>query len=181
MNDQKDSTLAALLREKRTRRGRPRHAVSRQNVYVALTPEQKAIMKRLADVLPECVQRADIPDLAITLLTVHLESLRRSVAGRNREMPEGITDIGALYLLWDLALPESTEEARWTTIRVSPQQGIDLGRDHGGLHALFGASRSDVFGLGLALLEQAADPVWVREWSGDSLAAFQSALANRFL
>ncbi|NJN55715.1 MAG: hypothetical protein HC804_13790 [Anaerolineae bacterium] len=55
------STLAALLKDKPHKRGRPSHPVSRQNVYVALTPEQKELLKQLADYLPEGIVRADVP------------------------------------------------------------------------------------------------------------------------
>jgi hypothetical protein len=146
----KDSTLAALLEEK-PRRGRPRRAVSRQNVYVALTPDQKERLKRLAEALPNGLGRADIPDLAISLLATRLELLRRAVADRSREIPEGVTDMDSLYLLWDLALPSRPAHVEWTSVRASPQQVIELGRVHGTLNALFGANRSEVFGLGLAL------------------------------
>ncbi|MFO7537060.1 MAG: hypothetical protein R6X32_03255 [Chloroflexota bacterium] len=148
----KASTLAALLEEK-PRRGRPRHAVSRQNVYVALSPAQKTQMDQLADRLPPSLSRADLADLAVTTLTVRLEALRRAVADRNREIPEGVTDFESLYLLWDLPLPEE-EKSKWTSIRVSPQQAIELGRVHGTLHAIFGANRSQTFSLALALLSQ---------------------------
>ncbi|MDX1615374.1 MAG: hypothetical protein R3300_13760 [Candidatus Promineifilaceae bacterium] len=153
MSKRKESTLAALLEEKK-KRGRPPRAVSRQNVYVALTQAQKRHMRRLARGLPEGISRADIPDIAVTLLAVRLEVLRRAVSGRNREVPEGITDLDSLYLLWDLPLTEENGQAKWTSVRLSPQQVIDLGRVHGVLNALFGANRSQVFGLGLALLER---------------------------
>jgi hypothetical protein len=149
----KDSTLAALLEEK-PRRGRPAHAVSRQNVYVALTAGQKTQMDRLADLLPDSLNRADLADLAVTTLTARLEALRRAVADRSREIPEGITDFESLYLLWDLSLPEDEEKSKWTSIRVSPQQAIELGRAHGTLNAIFGANRSQTYGLALALLGQ---------------------------
>lgn len=145
--------MAALLEEK-PKRGRPRHAVSRQNVYVALRPEEKELMKQLVDYLPENLKRADLADLAITALTGRLEALRRAVAGRSREIPEGVTDLESLYLLWDLPLPPAEIEERWTSIRVSPQQVIELGRAHGALNAAFGASRSETFSLALAILEQ---------------------------
>lgn len=147
---QKDSTLAALLRE-RPRRGRPPRAVSRQNVYVELTQEQKDLLTTLSERLPEEFARADVPDLAIMALTTRLEGLRRAVAGRTREIPEGITDMESLYLLWDLPLPDEEVPAKWTSIRLSPQQAIDLGRIHGTLNMLFGATRSEVFTLALAL------------------------------
>lgn len=146
----KDSTLAALLEDK-PKRGRPRRAVSRQNVYVALSPMQKECLKELAAGLPNGLRRADIPDLAITLLAVRLEVLRKAVADRNREIPEGVTDMDSLYLLWDLTLPARLQEEEWTSVRASPQQAIELGRVHGTLNALFGVNRSEVFALALAL------------------------------
>lgn len=145
--------MAALLRDK-PRRGRPPRAVSRQNVYVALRDTEKQMMKRLVAYLPEGLSRADLADLAISILTARMEALRQAVAGRTREIPEGITDLESLYLLWDLPLPEKEAAEKWTSVRVSPQQVIELGRDHGTLNAAFGASRSQTFCLGLALLEQ---------------------------
>ena len=153
MADKKEGTLAALLEEKR-KRGRPRRAISRRNVYVALSPEQKDQMRHLAGMLPAGLNRPDIPDMAANLLATRLELLRRAVAGRNREIPEGITDLDSLYLLWDLPLTPDTGDAKWTSIRLSPQQAIELGRAHGLLNALFGANRSQVFALSLALLSQ---------------------------
>ena len=153
MSDRKESTIAALLEDK-PKRGRPRHKVSRQNVYVALTTEQKNKMRQMARKLPAGLSRADIADMAIDLLAVRLEVLRRAVADRNREIPEGITDMDSLYLLWDLPLPSKTSDVKWTSIRVSPQESIELGRAHGVLNVIFGANRSDVFGLSLSLLEQ---------------------------
>ncbi|MCB8952895.1 MAG: hypothetical protein H6650_12855 [Ardenticatenales bacterium] len=150
----KKSTIAALLQDK-PKRGRPPRRISRQNVYVALTGEEKQAMHDLADKLPPGLKRADIPDLAIGLLAVRLESIRRHVADREREMPEGITDMESLYLLWDLPLPAEDAERNWTSLRVSPQQAIELGRVQGTLHALFGANRSQVYTLGLALFRQA--------------------------
>ena len=151
MTKRKDSTIAALLEEKR-KRGRPRRQTSRQNVYVALTQDQKKEMRRLAKGLPQGLSRADIPDMAVNLLAARLELLRRAVSGRDREIPEGITDLDSLYLLWDLKLPDDKSESKWTSIRLSPQQAIELGRAQGVLNALFGANRSEVFALGLALL-----------------------------
>jgi hypothetical protein len=150
MRSRRESTLAALLEEK-PKRGRPRRAVSRQNVYVALSPEQKQALKRLAGLLPEGLSKADIPDLAISLLAARFEILRRAVSDRSREIPEGVTDLDSLYLLWDLTLPNGSPEAEWTSVRASPQQVIELGRVHGTLNALFGANRSEVFALCLAL------------------------------
>jgi hypothetical protein len=145
--------MAALLEEK-PKRGRPRHAVSRQNVYVALRPEEKILMKRLIGYLPSQIKRADLADLAVTALTARLEALRRAVAGRSREIPEGVTDLESLYLLWDLPLPSREAEEKWTSIRLSPQQVIELGRAHGALNAAFGASRSQTFNLALSILAQ---------------------------
>jgi len=153
MSKNKEGTLAALLKEKK-RRGRPKRAVSRKNVYVALSPLQKEQMNQLSELLPDGLNRADIPDMATNLLATRLELLRRAVAGRNREIPEGITDLDSLYLLWDLPLVRDEAAAKWTSIRLSPQQAIELGRAHGILNALFGANRSQVFSLSLALLDQ---------------------------
>lgn len=150
-NKNKASTLSALLEEK-PKRGRPVRPVSRQNVYVALSQAEKKEIKRLASLLPPKVKRADVPDLAISILTARLESLRRALADRNREIPEGVTDLESLYLLWDLSLPLHEQESKWTSIRVSPQQNIELGRAHGTLNAAFGANRSETFSLGLDLL-----------------------------
>ncbi len=152
-DDERVSSLAALLKQK-PRRGRPRRAISRQNVYVTLRDDEKALMDRLVDYLPEGLVRADLPDLAISILTARSEALRLAVAGRTREIPEGVTDLESMYLLWDLPLPPEGVPEKWTSIRVSPQQAIELGRVHGTLNAAFGANRSQVFSLGLALLEQ---------------------------
>lgn len=157
------STLAALRREK-PKRGRPRRQVSRQNVYVALLDGEKELLSNLVKLAPSGVKRADIADLAITGLTTKMEKLRRAVAGRNREIPEGITDLISLYLLWDLPLPEEAER-HWTSLRVTPQQAIELGRAHGTLNAAFGASRSETFSLALAILYRvlSAGPLFVAE------------------
>ncbi len=149
--DHKASTLAALLKEK-PKRGRPPRAVSRQNVYVALSKEQKEQMKNLATYLPKNLARADVPDLAISILSARFDALRLAVADREQEIPEGITDLDALYLLWDLPLPDRTNETRWTSIRLSPQQIIELGRVQGTFKAVFGTTRSQTFGLALVLL-----------------------------
>ena len=148
-----ESTLAALLREK-PKRGRPRRDVSRQNVYVALTVTEKSHMRNLSKEMPKSIVRADVPDLAVTILSARLEAMRRAVADRNREIPEGVTDFDSLYLLWDMMIPDSDEERKWTSIRLSPQEAIELGRVQGTLNAAFGATRSDTFSLGLALLTQ---------------------------
>ncbi len=199
-DEQKVSTLKDLLRDK-PKRGRPRRMVARQNVYVALRPEQKALMAALAERLPAGLGRADVPDLAVSVLTARMEALRTAVAGRTREIPEGVTDLESLYLLWDVAPPPGDERRqtpddrrptaaerrtaadrrhvadeassaagidpsvgrppppaapteKWTSIRLSPQQVLELGRLHGTLNAAFGAGRSEVFGLALALLAQ---------------------------
>lgn len=152
------STLAALLKEK-PKRGRPRRQVSRQNVYVSLTAEQKELMKSLAMQFPKGIVRADIPDLAVTILSTRMEALRRAMANRNREMPEGVTDLESLYFLWDVTAPAVSSTEKWTSVRLSPQPTIELGRLHGTLNALFGATRSDTFGLGLALLQQFTEKI----------------------
>jgi hypothetical protein len=153
MAKRKSSTIAALLEEK-PKRGRPRRPVSRKNVYVALSKAQKQQMRTLAESFPHGIARADIPDMAISLLAVRMESLHHAVADRDRDIPEGITDLDSLYLLWDLALPDKNSKPQWTSIRLSPQRIIEFGRVHGVLNALFGANRSDVFSLGLSLLVQ---------------------------
>ena len=84
-DEQKVSTLKDLLRDK-PKRGRPRRMVARQNVYVALRPEQKGLMAALAERLPAGLGRADVPDLAVSVLTARMEALRSAVAGRTREM-----------------------------------------------------------------------------------------------
>jgi hypothetical protein len=150
MSERRKSTLAALL-EVKPKRGRPSRSVSRKNVYVALTQEQKKRVITMAGELPEGLSRADIPDLSITLLTTRMELLRRDVADRDREIPEGVTDLESLYLLWDLPLPDLDAEVKWTSIRVSPQQTIELGRTHGVLKAMFGVNRSQVYSLSLTL------------------------------
>ncbi|MBP8948964.1 MAG: hypothetical protein KBG73_08985 [Candidatus Promineofilum sp.] len=186
-DEQRVSTLKELLRDK-PKRGRPRRMVARQNVYVALRPEQKGLMADLGQRLPDGLGRPDVPDLAVSVLTARLEALRTAVAGRTREIPEGVTDLESLYLLWDVVPPgqgalvssqlsvgsgqpgassgklatgRKRPEAgapgageRWTSIRLSPQQALELGRAHGTLNAAFGAGRSEVFGLALGLLAQ---------------------------
>ena len=148
--------MAALLEDK-PKRGRPRSTVPRQNVYVALRPDEKKLMKDLVAYLPPQVKRADVADLAISALTGRMEALRQAVAGRSREIPEGVIDMESLYLLWDLTLPDESSAEKWTSVRVSPQEVIELGRAHGALNAAFGASRSQTFGLALALLAQFLD------------------------
>ena len=161
-DEQKVSTLKELLREK-PKRGRPRRMVARQNVYVMLSATQKAQMAVLARLLPRELGRPDVPDLAVSVLTARMEALRTAVVGRTREIPEGVTDLESLFLLWDLAPPPAADGRksfldsdvdRWTSIRLSPQQVLELGRLHGTLNAAFGASRSEVFALALGLLAQ---------------------------
>ena len=146
-------TILALLEEK-PKRGRPPHPIPRVNVYVALFKEQKEAMSKLANLLPKSLKRADLPDLAIVILDAQMEALRQAVAGRNREMPEGVTDLESLYLLWDLPIVKYNSVARWTSIRVSRQQEIELGRAHGTLNGAFGANRSQTFSLALSLLSR---------------------------
>lgn len=152
-DDHKVSTLKDLLRDK-PKQGRPPRMVARQNVYVALYPEQKALLDELKTLLPAGLARADLPDLAVSVLTARMDALRQAVAGRNREIPEGVTDMASLFLLWDLEVPPREPADKWTSIRLSPQQVIELGRAHGTLNAVFGANRSETFSLGLALLGQ---------------------------
>jgi hypothetical protein len=181
MSEQKNkaSTMSALLEDK-PRRGRPSHPVSRQNVYVALSKEQKAELKRLAGLLPDGVVRADVPDLAITILAARLDALRRALADRNREIPEGVNDLLSLYLLWDLSLPPKRIEEKWTSIRVSPQQARELGRVHGTLNAAFGANRSDIFGLGLALLAAYLESAQLQT-TALTLAELRHKIINNYL
>jgi hypothetical protein len=153
MSERRRSTLAALLEEK-PKKGRPPRAVSRKNVYVALTPEQKQRVEDMAGELPDNFGRADIPDMAVNLLAIRMELLRQDVADRDREIPEGVTDLESLYLLWDLPLPSDETEPAWTSIRLSPQQAVELGRVHGMLKALFGVNRSQVYWLSLTLFWQ---------------------------
>lgn len=175
-----ESTLAALLREK-PKRGRPRHAVSRQSVYVALTTQQKTLMNELGECLAGDLNRADVPDMAVMLLAVRLEALRRAVADRDREMPEGITVMESLYLLWDVPLPTTDEEASWTSVRLLPQQVIQLGRAQGLLHALFTANRSEVFSLGLGLLNLLLSQETFPLNAMDSLESFESKISDIYL
>ncbi|KAA3662734.1 MAG: hypothetical protein DWQ04_12645 [Chloroflexi bacterium] len=176
------STLAALLKEK-PKRGRPPHAVSRQNVYVALTQNQKAQIKELATKLPKGIVRADVPDLAITILSARMEALRRAVSGRDREIPEGITDLESLYLLWDIPIPNDKDVPRkWTSVRLSPQPAIELGRVQGMLYAVFSATRSEAFSLGLDLLDEFIKGVLPQlEIEACDLAAFRQIIIGNYL
>lgn len=174
-----ESTLAALLREK-PKRGRPRHAVSRQSVYVALTPQQKTLLDELGECLAGDLSRADVPDMAVMLLSVRLEALRRAVADRDREMPEGITALESLYLLWDVPLPPLADGG-WTSVRLSPQQVIQLGRAQGLLHALFTANRSEVFSLGLGLLNSLLKSDTFSLTNITTLDVFETQITNIYL
>jgi hypothetical protein len=174
----KDSTLAALLREK-PRRGRPRSKVSRQSVYVALSAEQKDRIGTLVDQLPATFSRADIPDTAIALLSSRFEGLRTAMADRDRELPEGVTDLQSLYYLWDIPIPQPPNNTKWTSIRLSPQQIVQFGRLQGTLNALFGANRSQVFALALDLLSfyLKGDDVTTKSWSG--IPEFEAFLGQK--
>lgn len=147
-----ESTLAALLREQ-PKRGRPRSQIERQSVYVALSPEQKAQLTSLTARLPDIFVRADVPDLAVTLLSARFEQLRVAMSDRERELPEGVTDLESLYYLWDIPIRPAPTGTKWTSIRLSPQQVVQFGRLQGTLNALFGANRSQVFTLSLDLLD----------------------------
>lgn len=145
-------TIRQLFRE-RKRRGRPKRAEPRQTVYVALAAEQKALINRLGQQLPQGGARADVPDLAVTFLALRMENLQRAVVDRARMLPEGMTDLTSLYYLWDLSLP-ADEPTKWTSIRLSPSQNAEFGRIQGLFNALFNSNRSQVFGLALTLLEK---------------------------
>lgn len=151
-NQHRDSTLAALLKEK-PKRGRPKHAVQRQSVYVAMSKAQKEKLGAIARLTPSSIKRADIPDLTIILLSHRLAELRHAVSERSRELPEGITDLIGLYYLWDLPIPETDADKKWTSIRLSPAWAVEFGRLQGTFNALFGATRSDVFDLAVDLFE----------------------------
>jgi len=173
-------TLSELLKEK-PRRGRPPHAVSRQNVYVALTERQKALMSALGKRLPAGLSRADVPDLAVSVIAARFEGLRRATAGRTREIPEGVTDLHSLYLLWDVRPPGHDEgEARWTSLRLSPQLAMELGRLQGALNMRFGSNRSEVFALSLALLERYVNNDMSGREDG-SLSELRDEIANIYL
>lgn len=152
-NTLQDSTLAALLREK-PKRGRPQRSIPRQTVYVALSDDQKELLGRLATSLPPTFERADVPDLAVMVLTARVDALRRAVSDRSAEVPEGVTDLKALYYLWDLPMMIEEARLRWTSIRLGPAQVVAFGRLQGMFNALFGSNRSQVFGLAIAAFER---------------------------
>jgi hypothetical protein len=180
MSDEQKSTISALLKEK-PGRGRPRHDVSRESVYVELSDSHKNKMKLMGKEMPAIFGKADIPDIATFILATRLESLRRSVADRDRQMPEGIMDIDSLYLLWDLPLPPKKEIYKWTSVRLSPQQAEQLGRVHGGLKARFGVSRSQVFILGLALCEQFINHGHMKTFTEGNLTALKFMIERIYL
>lgn len=144
------STFRALVTEDKPKRGRPKHAIPRESVYVELSLGQKTLLTTLGDSLP--VTRADIPDMAVMICAKRFDAMRRAIAERERELPEGITDLDSLYYLWDLELEKRDEEKKWTSVRLSPNQVVELGRLHGTFNALFKTTRSDVFSLALSLL-----------------------------
>ena len=150
-NKLQDSTLAALLRDK-PKRGRPRDPIPRQSVYVALSADHKALLSRLAAELSPVFERADVPDLAVMVLTARMDALRRAVADRSAEVPEGVTDLKSLYYLWDFPMVVDESPIKWTSIRLAPAQLVEFGRLQGMFNALFGANRSQVFALATAAL-----------------------------
>lgn len=176
----RESTLAALL-EGKPKRGRPRSAVPRQSVYVALTDGQKHLLTTIGDALPADFSRADIPDMAVALLSARLDQVRQAVADRDRDLPEGITDIESLYFLWDLVPPPAGAETKWTSVRLSPQQVVQFGRLQGILKALFGSTRSDVFALALALLASFAAQPQNKHTAYASVRDFDLYVQDRFL
>lgn len=147
-------TFRELLTDKHKRRpGRPYRAVPRQSVYVELSTDQKQQIGTIGRQLIHFT-RADVPDMAVMILNMRMEAIRLAVVGRSREMPEGITDMQSLYFLWDVAPVESMMMTKWTSIRLSPQQVDEFGALQGRFNLLFGANRSQVFTLALALLTQ---------------------------
>ena len=171
-----DSTYKALVREKRTV-GRPKSKVARKNVYVELSPEQKALLKTLsAEISPNLI-RADIPDLAVAILSSKFDALRKATTGRTREIPQGITDLGSLYLLWDLPLPDDSQ-LKWTTVRLSPQQAVEFGRIHGTLRALYGSTKSQVFDLALSLLTRFAKENKLTDIEAESVDTVRAKIKN---
>jgi hypothetical protein len=154
MSRKKSQDTLSALYEDEPKRGRPRHKVPRQSVYVALSQAQKQTLSTIAKQLPPAIKRADIPDMAVMTLGARLNQVRDAMAGRDRELPEGITDMESLYFLWDMELPDQSAETTWTSIRLSPNQVVEFGRLQGTFNAMFGANRSHVFTLALALLNQ---------------------------
>ena len=146
-----DSTLAALLKTK-PGRGRPHSLLRRQSVYVALAPIHKSWLKELAEALPLGIKRSDVPDIAVAHLAFQFEQLRNAVADRDRELPEGITDIDDLYFLWDLRPLNTPLDPKWTSIRLSESRIVEFGQLQGVFKVLFGSTRSEVFYLALTFL-----------------------------
>lgn len=174
---ERDDTFRALTEQKRGR-GRPKHKTPRQSVYVELSKPHKSLISQLADQLPDNFARADIPDMAVATLNIRFDSIRRAVASRDREIPEGITDLASLHYLWDLELPDPNAETKWTSVRLSPQYVVELGRLQGTLNALFGANRSDVFLLGLFLLQKEVE---TKEWRVSSAENYEDHLRTIYL
>lgn len=177
--NKRDDTFAALTAEK-PKRGRPKSAIPRQSVYVALSKQQKQRISELAKQLPKAIKRADIPDMCVMTLSTRMEQMRRAVAGRDRELPEGITDMESLYFLWDLPLPEDNPTVTWTSVRLSPQQVLEFGRLQGTFNAIFGANRSDVFSLALTLLSEHQKSL-VGNVGYQDLETYGSFLARKYL
>ena len=176
----RDDTFAALTREKRGR-GRPKSVVPRQSVYVALSKAQKQRISEMAKQLPPDIKRADVPDMCVMVLSTRMEQIRRAVAGRDRELPEGITDLESLYFLWDLPLPDTKAELKWTSMRLSPQQLLAFGRLQGTFNALFGANRSEVFTLAFMLLDHFVGQRGSAEFPFDTLDAYNDYLTQKYL
>lgn len=139
-----------------------------------MTRAQKAKLGRIAKQTPAGLKRADVPDMAVILLSSRLARLRNAVSGRSRELPEGITDIQSLYYLWDIPISNVQDEAKWTSIRLSPQWSVEFGRLQGTFNALFGSTRSEVFDLALDLLDCL---IGESEPSYTSLNDFEQAIA----
>ena len=178
--NQRSDTFAALTREK-TRRGRPKSATPRQSVYVALSKAQKQRLSQLAKQFPATLKRADIPDMCVMVLSTRMEQIRRAVAGRDRELPEGITDMESLYFLWDLPLPDMKAEAAWTSVRLSPLQVVEFGRLQGTFKALFGATRSEVFMLAMTLLDDMTLIPQQNAYPYATLDEYHTYLVNTYL
>lgn len=167
-------TFRELVTDKR-KPGRPRHTVQRQSVYVELSPDQKIQIGDLGRRLAR-FKRSDVPDMAVMTLATRIEAIRIAVAGRAREMPEGITDMQSLYFLWDIPPVGESAESKWTSIRLSPQQVDEFGSLQGRFSLLFGANRSHVFTLALALFAQL---VTLEEENLNTLTTLEQF--NRFL
>lgn len=155
-----------------------RHAVSRQSVYVALSPEQKALVNELADCLAGDLGRADISQYGRHVGAVG--SVAPGCFGSEQEDAErdcpgiGLFVVGCAFAApWPMAVG--------TSIRLSPQQVIQLGRAQGLLHALFNANRSEVFSLGLGLLNILLKSDSFPLASVASLTAFEDEITRIYL